>query len=187
MKHLEGLTAQFDAIAQDAANLVTGLDDQCGSWRATAESWSVAQCLEHLAASNRAYLHPMQDAARESRAQRGLRLWPSIPGLLGHWFASSMEPPAKALSKAKAPTAIRPRGDLTVQEAFQDFLASHHQVETFLSESSSLDLNRVSFRNPFIRGLSFSVASGLHIIAAHDRRHLWQAWQIRRSAESAFS
>ena len=33
--------------------------------------------------------------------------------------------------------------------------------------------------------VAFSLATGLHAIAAHDRRHLWQAWQVRRLAEVA--
>jgi hypothetical protein len=187
LEHARELSRQFDAIAQDAAKLVTGLDDPCGRWRVTPESWSVAQCLEHLAISNRVYLRPMQDAAREGQAPRRRRIGSAIPALLGHWFAKSLEPPAKALFKAKAPSAIRPSGASTVKEAFEDFMASHHQVTIFVSENADLDLDGVSFRNPFVRGLRFSVASGMHIIAAHDRRHLWQAWKNRRSAESAFS
>jgi hypothetical protein len=31
----------------------------------------------------------------------------------------------------------------------------------------------------------FSLATGLHVIAAHERRHLWQAWRVRQAAERA--
>ena len=31
----------------------------------------------------------------------------------------------------------------------------------------------------------FSLATGLHVITAHQRRHLWQAWRVRRAAEAA--
>jgi len=31
----------------------------------------------------------------------------------------------------------------------------------------------------------FSLATGLHVIAAHERRHLWQAWRVRANAERA--
>lgn len=183
VERARGLDGQFEAIALDASELVAGLDDHHGRWRAAADSWSVVQCLEHLALSNRVYLRPMNDAARGRRAPRRQRIWPAIPGLLGHWFARSLEPPARAPFKAKAPSEIQPNGASTVIEAFEDFMASHRQVEAFVSENASLDLKGVSFRNPFVRGLRFSVASGVRIIAAHERRHLWQAWKIRRSAE----
>jgi hypothetical protein len=35
-----------------------------------------------------------------------------------------------------------------------------------------------------VRGIRFSLATGLHVIAAHDRRHLLQAWQVRRAFEA---
>jgi hypothetical protein len=31
----------------------------------------------------------------------------------------------------------------------------------------------------------FSLATGLHVLAAHERRHLWQAWRVREAATSA--
>jgi hypothetical protein len=35
-----------------------------------------------------------------------------------------------------------------------------------------------------VPGVRFSLATGLHIIAAHDRRHLQQGWRVRRSLMS---
>jgi hypothetical protein len=29
----------------------------------------------------------------------------------------------------------------------------------------------------------FSLATGINVLAAHDRRHVWQAWNVRRAAE----
>lgn len=187
LEHVRELNRQFDAITRDAGLLVAGLDERCARWRSAAESWSVVQCLEHLALSNRVYLLPIKDAARERRAHPGFGIWSAIPDRIGRWFARSLEPPARAFSRSKAPSQIQPSGSPTVNGAFDDFMASHRQVEAFLSENADLDLKGVSFRNPFIRGLRFSVASGMQIIAAHERRHLWQAWNTRRSAESALS
>ena len=58
-------------------------------------------------------------------------------------------------------------------------------MREFLRAYANLDLAAVRFPNPFIRGLRFSLATGLHVITAHERRHLWQAWQVRRQLECA--
>jgi len=63
------------------------------------------------------------------------------------------------------------------------FLASQQDVRRFLQAYAGIDLASVRFPNPFITGVRFSLATGLHVIAAHDRRHLWQAWNVRREAE----
>ena len=54
---------------------------------------------------------------------------------------------------------------------------------TFLETYANIDLAGVVFPNPFVRGMRFRLATGLHVIAAHARRHLWQAWRVRRAVE----
>jgi hypothetical protein len=41
-------------------------------------------------------------------------------------------------------------------------------------------VNGATFTNPFIKFVRVSVATGLNVIAAHDRRHLWQAEQVEK-------
>jgi len=64
-------------------------------------------------------------------------------------------------------------------------VASQADVCAFLSANADFDLAGVRFPNPFVRGVYFSLATGLHVIAAHERRHLWQAWRVRRAMEQA--
>jgi len=85
----------------------------------------------------------------------------------------------------KAPQRIRPRVSPALHDAIGQFLASQDQVRVFLRKYEGIDLAGVRFPNPFVRGLRFSLATGLHVIAAHDRRHLWQAWRVRQAAERA--
>jgi hypothetical protein len=58
-------------------------------------------------------------------------------------------------------------------------------VRTFLRRYGGIDLAGVRFPNPFIRGVRFSLATGLHVIPAHERRHLWQAWRVRQAATAS--
>ena len=58
-------------------------------------------------------------------------------------------------------------------------------MRAFLRRYADIDLAAVRFPNPFVRRVQFSLATGLHVVAAHERRHLWQAWRVRRAAERA--
>ena len=62
-------------------------------------------------------------------------------------------------------------------------MASQDEVRDFLTASADLDLAAIRFPNPFVRRIRFSLATGLHVITAHERRHMWQAWLVRRAAE----
>lgn len=184
---LQTLSDALDATERDARAVVDGLSELHGTWRAEPGSWSVAECLDHLSTANRVYLAAMESpAARALRAGRWRR-HPAQPGLIGGWFVKYLEPPAKPGLKSKAPRKIRPRTAPPLHDAFTAFLVSQEEVRTFLRTYANIDLAGVRFPNPFVRGLRFSLATGLHVIAAHERRHLWQAWRVRQAAERSLA
>jgi hypothetical protein len=182
---INALEEALDAAERDARALVDGLTEEQGAWRSAAGSWSVAECLDHLATANRVYLGAMQEPAVRAREHRRTRRGPATPGFIGRWFVNTLEPPVKARFKLKAPRKIVPRNAPPLADAFGAFLASQDQVRGFLRANADLDLMGVRFPNPFVRGLRFSLATGVHVIAAHERRHLWQAWRVRQAAERA--
>jgi hypothetical protein len=125
----------------------------------------------------------MQPSADRAIAEGRRRRGSAKPGLIGGWFVRSLEPPVKA--RGKAPQSIRPRPAPALADAIDQFLASQEEVRTFLRKYADIDLAGVRFPNPFIRGVRFSLATGLHVIAAHERRHLWQASRVRQASAEA--
>ena len=178
---IRDLEQTLDAVDQDARTLISGLTPDQGIWRRDPGSWSVAECLDHLATANRVYLRAMEPAAAHAHQRGSLRRKAAVPGLLGGWFVRTLEPPVKPRFKLKAPKKIVPRESPALADAAAQFFASQGEVRAFLKKYAGIDLAGVRFVNPFIRGLRFSLATGLHVIAAHDRRHLWQAWNVRNA------
>jgi hypothetical protein len=169
---------QLDAAGTDAKVVVAGLSEEQGAWRPAPGSWGVAECLEHMAVSNQVYLEAMDKAASLARKAGRMRRGPAKPGWLGRLFAGQLEPPVKA--RMKAPKKIHPRASPPLEEVSARFFASHAQIREFLRLNADLDLNGTRFPNPFIPGLRFSLASGVNILLAHERRHLWQARRVIR-------
>jgi hypothetical protein len=182
---LRDLHDQLDAVERDARALVAGLAEEQGAWRPQAGSWSIAECLHHLAMGNGIYLRAMEQPADRARARGRHRRRPVKPGWRGQLFVRMLEPPVTWWSRMKAPRSIRPRTVPSLQETFTGFVASHADARAFLCAHADLDLTGIRFPNPFVRGLRLSIATGLHVITAHERRHLWQAWRVRRRLERA--
>ena len=178
-QELRALDDAYAANERDARQVIDGLSEPEGTWRPSPGSWSVAECLDHLSAGNRVYLAAMGPPAETARAAGRMRRRPALPGPIGGWFVRSLEPPATR--KMRAPRSIVPRPSPPLADAAAAFFASHDQVRRFLRAHADLDLARVRFPNPFIGVLRFSLATGLHVLAAHERRHLWQAWNVRRA------
>jgi len=123
-RDIEELQGAFDAAEQDARALVAGLGEELGRWRDTPGSWSVAQCLDHLATANRVYLRAMQPAAQRAIEAGRQRRRAARPGVIGGWFVRSLEPPVNPRFRGKAPASIQPRPSPALREAFDAFLAS---------------------------------------------------------------
>lgn len=178
---LRELHDALDAAERDAEALVAGLSEALGTARVEAGSWCVSECLDHLATANRVYLTAMGEAAERGRAEGRRRRGPAKPGLVGRWFVSSLEPPPRWWSRVRAPRKIRPRTAPPLADAFARLVATQADARAFLHANADLDLAGVRFPNPFVPGVRFSLATGLHVIPAHERRHLRQAWRVRRA------
>jgi hypothetical protein len=174
---LRALDDQLDAAERDALALAAGLTEERANWRAAPGSWSVAECLDHLAATNREYLAAMYRPAEKARTQERLRRGQAAPGRIGAWFVRSLEPPVKM--RARAPKSTLPRAAPPLASALAAFVIAQSDTRAFVQANSDLDLAGVRFPNPFVPVIRFSLATGLHVIAAHERRHLWQAWRVR--------
>jgi hypothetical protein len=169
---IQNLHDAYAAAKKDAESLIAGLTEDQAAWRAHPAAWSVAECLDHLALTNRLYVRAMQPAADAARRKNKLRRRPALPGFFGAWFVRSLEPPPKM--KSKSPQVIKPRNAPTLAEVSVAFLASHTDAHEFLRANEELDLAAIRFPNPFLKGLRLSLATALHAIPAHERRHLHQ-------------
>lgn len=176
---IKDLADQLDRNEQEARALVNGLSAEAGVWRPKPGAWSISECLDHLATGNRVYLAAMRPAAMRARERQRLRRGPAKAGFLGGMFARSLEPPAKPFRKLRAPKKIVPRQSPPLADAFAAFVASQNEIREFLQTYAEIDLAGVTFPNPFVTGLRFSLASGLNVLTAHERRHLWQAAHVK--------
>lgn len=175
---LQALRAKLEASDREAHALLHDLNEEQLNWRPDERSWSVAQCLDHLNVANRAYLAPMLGAVERARRAGDVQLAPIRPGFLGRWFVSTLEPPPKR--RLPAPGKIVPALRKGRAELTEEWRLVQTELTAVLREGAGIDLNAARFVNPLLPLIRFSVGTGFLIIDAHERRHLWQAEQVRR-------
>jgi hypothetical protein len=173
------LMAELARLAFEASRLAAPLDEERFNWQPEpGKSWSVGQCLEHLVRSNRLYLDAMEDVARAAaKAEGHCDPIPLDPGRLGRWFVGEMEPPPKR--RMTSPKKSQPPSMCMKEATLVAFAGEQQRIIEFVRETACLDCNEIQFKNPFLYGLRvFNLATGLLVLAAHERRHLWQAAQV---------
>lgn len=182
---LTAITDALDAVDRQAGALVADLDQAQFNWRPAGGGWSIAQCLDHLTRANSVYLDALRAAAAKARSAQFVRRGPIRPGLLSRLFIGAMGPRTRMKPmKMPAPSVAVPasQSSLRKEDVLPAFLRVQEDVRAFAQACADLDLNRARFANPFVRGVRFSVGTGLLVIAAHDRRHLEQAHRVRQQA-----
>jgi hypothetical protein len=170
------IVEELAALAPRARALCAPLDDDALHAPAPDGGWSVALCLEHLVVSAHVYLAPMRVALEAGRAAGRTRRGPIRPGLPSRMFLRQLEPPVKL----KTPTldVIRPAAQRASREDLLGrFERAHADAILLLERNADLDLDGVRFRNPLVAWLPWTTGVGFRILAAHGRRHLWQAEQ----------
>lgn len=167
---------ELEAADRDAVALVGPLTEAQANWQPReGRGWSVTQCLDHLATTALTYLVPMAEAADLARAEGRLRRAAIAPGWFARWFLAELEPPPRR--RFPAPPKIQPVSRLPREAALARFLEAQRTVRERLSAWQDLDLQGVRFSNP-LAPVRFTLGSGFRIIAAHGRRHLWQARKV---------
>jgi hypothetical protein len=172
---MEAFRRQFEQLSAEADLLVTPLGDELFNRRPSPDRWSVAECIEHLNVSARRYL-PAIDEGIAAAVRLGLYgAGPFTYNWLGRVFVWTMEPPPRF--KAKAPSTLRPEAARPKQDVLSGFRAYQVQYIDRLHAANGLDLARARVRSPVASWLRIPLGSAFQLMAAHERRHLWQARQ----------
>ena len=176
---IEQLRRQFAQLSADADALVTPLSDHELSQQPPAGGWSVAQCIDHLNATAREYLPRLDEAIAEA-IRRGLYgEGPFQYNWIGRLFVYSLEPPPRF--RVKSPPPFQPIGSRSRQQIMAAFRAYQVQYIDRLRQANGLDLAGARVMSPAATWLRIPLGSGFAALAAHERRHLWQARRVVQS------
>ena len=140
--------------------------------------WSAAECLEHLVLA-------CEDSAKrigvaiDSAPVRPPRREETL-SFVGKMLVKSFEPPSRrhftaARQLVPVPVAA-PRVDLIISR----FEQTHARVSQLVEETDAIDRMNIKITLPDSDWWKITIFDAFNLIAAHDRRHLWQAERAAR-------
>jgi DinB superfamily len=180
-RDLQQLIDELDAIDRRVDALVAPLSDAQFFWQPDeGRSWSIAQCLEHLTSINGVYGNAILAGIESARARGLTGGGPISPTYPGRKFITSMEPPVKR--RMRAPRQAIPGPPRSREDIVRAFTERQDWIRGLVRGAADLDVNRATFKNPFLPLVRMRVGTGLRVITAHDRRHVWQAEKVTRAA-----
>jgi hypothetical protein len=164
------------ANIEKAKSLTAGLSAAQMSWRPQPGKWSIAQNLDHLNAGRGKDLDTIDSSIAAARAKGIIGNGPFRYGWPSSWIMKSMEPPPKR--KFKAAKMFTPAPDVDAATALADYFRRTARLTELIQKTDGLDLVRA--KTPFgVKWIRISLGALLTHVTTHDRRHLWQAEQVR--------
>lgn len=177
---LDDFRRQFEQITATADALIAPLRDDQFTWRPTPDTWSVAHCLDHLNATARHYLPLLDDGISEAIRRGIYGEGPFAYSWIGRLSVALSEPPPRF--RMRAPQRMHPAPVRSRHEIVAALRAYQVQYVDRLRQANGLDLARARVSSPVGSWVRFSLGSGFALMAAHERRHLWQAQRITELA-----
>ena len=179
---LSSLVKQIETIADDTERVFGNLSPTQLNWKPSAERWSVAQCFDHLIASNRGYL-PIFDSVIAGKKQSSVwQKLPFLPGIWGSLLVKFLDP--ASTRKIKAPKKFEPAQSDINDSIIHDFVAQQAVITEKMQATANLDPERIVITSPALSVVAYSLMDAYRIIAVHERRHFQQAQRVTQ--ESGF-
>jgi hypothetical protein len=176
---LEECLAQVEASKSWFHNRVLPLSIAQLKWRPDPASWSIVECLDHLNLTIGLYLPKIDKAI-----QKGIRPNGNHPASTTDQCeldAVRMAEPTAGIPQA-APAALQPAAAVDLDWLVDRFHLMRDRYADAVRRTMSLDLAHVPVvqpLHPFLRTLGGTLA----FLAAHERRHIRQAEEIRNKTK----
>lgn len=172
---------QFRTLIRQAGELMDGLDAERLNRRPGPDRWSPLECVEHLNVTARLYIPILTEAIQDAQRQgldagisrRGPRGASDGRTLMGRILVWTQEPPPRF--RMTTFTELEPAPSLDPQTVLESFETLHEELIVRINESGTLNRKRVKIRSPLDGRLRMSLEDWFWFMAAHARRHLWQA------------
>ena len=170
--------AELEKITEDFRAEFASLTNEQLNWKPAAESWSIAQCVDHLIKSNDE-VQPVIDAKLAGGKNSFFESWSPLSGFFGGMLKKSL---AKDSRKFKAPSKnIVPPSEIDAG-IIDRFAENQRVVIESIQAIEELDLNKTVITSPFMRIMTYRLSDGLGIVVEHEKRHFRQAKRVMESS-----
>jgi hypothetical protein len=170
---LSSLLEQFQCATREARKLVLGRSASELTSRLEPESWSTAECLDHLTRTTGSFLPPISRAvatAPKLTTKRPLRT-----GTIASLLIRNLEPPYRLRYKV-IPQLVPQETDF--EAAWSAFEKSQSRLSETVCSATGLAIDKVKVSCPVCAHVTYNAYGAFRMLAAHQRRHLWQVQQI---------
>ncbi len=172
---IRNVTGELRKIVEDARASFGSLSNEQLNWKPPADSWSVAQCLDHLIKTNEQFYPEFEKLASGNRKNTFWQSYSPFTGPGGRWLVNTIKNDAK---KVKAPSKdVVPPSDIPA-DIVERFTENISDVASKIEACSSADLKKTVVSSPFASVLTYTLDDAYTVVVEHSKRHIRQAKRV---------
>ena len=149
------------------------------NWQASPESWSIAQCLDHLVVSHSVYFPALKKITEGNFKMNFWEKYSPFTKIWGNIMKDQMQEQVKR--KLKAPKKIQPANKATLEVVNQYHISIDQFLEN-ISKCSTIDIDKTIITSPFVSMITYSLRDALQFLVTHEHRHINQAIRVKKNS-----
>jgi hypothetical protein len=176
---VERLLFQEKVITEELEGLMDGLSEPQFQWTPQPGTWSMGQCIDHLNATDRTFLSNIEAAIAKGRAAGMVGEGPYTYGFFSRLMHRMTIPPVKR--RFPAPAMFRPGMNKNKAAVLMEWKTNHERMKAVMESANGLDMQRIKVQSPASKLVKVNLGMAFWILTAHEKRHLWQARNVRNN------
>lgn len=180
MPTIQQLRDEVAQILSKQQDLVSGLSERQLRWQPEPTRWSVLDCLGHISSVAQPYADRLREplvSAPEDRQDKG-----DLPlSFMARILTRMMEPPVRM--RSSTPKAYEPQVSSGTERVLDEFERMQNEFLSILDLLEKRQIPSKKVTSPVAGMLKLRLPAWFSFLAAHARRHLWQAEQVIAHAD----
>lgn len=171
----EKYISDTESVIKDFGKFKSLSEDQI-NWKPSAESWSIAECVDHLIVTNKLYFNEFEKQFAEKQIKTDYSKAQVKHKWLSKFIIKSVDP--ANIKKVKTRPVFLPSRSKHTKDVFNSFNEVQNGLINLVSTAMNLDLNKYVMSSPAAKIIKENFCDVLEIILLHDRRHFNQAERL---------
>ena len=146
--------------------------------KASLDSWSALECLEHLNLYSAFYLPEIKEKMDMKNDLKSTGIFRS--GWLGNYFANAMKVNGGKFKKMKTFNDKNPNGSNLDYKTIHVFLKDQKELIELLNNSRTTDLNKIKTSITISKLIKLRLGDTFRFLIYHNERHIIQALKAAR-------
>ncbi len=177
---LNNLSKEVETIQNDVLNQFEKIPLEILNWKENAESWSIAECLEHLNIYSAYYLPAIEMQINQARKDSENLKREAKSTWFGKFSIKSIDP--ANVKKQKTLKHLNPSNSQLEANVVKRFQDNQTKLLKLLKEAKSINLNKVKIPVEFFKLVKINAGDCFQFLIAHEKRHIIQATNAKNKA-----